>query len=265
MKKISLDKWPSFFDLVILDLWGVLSDGFSLYKHALPFLGHLREQRLKVVLLSNTPFRTLDLQQRLGKMGLGPEYYEELITAGEVTRILLQNGEMGEIGKNYYYVGPEETAYLLDGLNFHKVKEIQEADFLLVTGYPNNEPSLNQIRDILLEALLKKMTLLCPNPDKSITLMNNQVQYCAGMIARDYEWLGGKVYYVGKPFSAIYEQVLKRYPIAPDRILAIGDVLETDIAGAQRMGFKSLLVSKENMDMHLIQPDWQWKVLSPEC
>ena len=47
-----------------------------------------------------------------------------------------------------------------------------------------------------------------------------------------YQELGGDVRSLGKPDPAIYQPVLEVLGLAPDRVLAVGDSLRTDIAGA---------------------------------
>jgi ribonucleotide monophosphatase NagD (HAD superfamily) len=65
---------------------------------------------------------------------------------------------------------------------------------------------------------------------------------CAGAIARRYEALGGTVRYHGKPGRAIYQACLERMKRRPQAVLAIGDGLETDIAGAHAMDMDSVFV-----------------------
>jgi ribonucleotide monophosphatase NagD (HAD superfamily) len=64
------------------------------------------------------------------------------------------------------------------------------------------------------------------------------------MIARRYEQLGGAVRYHGKPHPPIYESCFAALGIADRRrVLAIGDSLEHDIAGAARAGIPSAFVA----------------------
>lgn len=181
-----------------------------------------------------------------------------IVTAGDVVRDALPN-----LGRKYFYIGPKETQNLLAGLNVTETGDISKADFLLVTGYPENGSSLVELRDAIFHALDRKLPLLCANPDKFITLNDGIIVYCAGKIAHQYELLGGKVIYVGKPYPLIYEYTLKTLPnIDPSRVLCIGDSLETDIAGAKRMNFKSLLISTNPVTQeNLILPDWQISAL----
>jgi ribonucleotide monophosphatase NagD (HAD superfamily) len=55
---------------------------------------------------------------------------------------------------------------------------------------------------------------------------------CAGSLAARYQELGGDVRSLGKPDPAIYQPVLQQLGLDPKRVLAVGDSLHTDIAGA---------------------------------
>jgi ribonucleotide monophosphatase NagD (HAD superfamily) len=64
-----------------------------------------------------------------------------------------------------------------------------------------------------------------------------------GWIAAEYAGLGGEVVEYGKPFAPIYDEALALAGGAdPGEVLMIGDNLATDILGARRRGFDSLLV-----------------------
>ena len=47
-----------------------------------------------------------------------------------------------------------------------------------------------------------------------------------------YQELGGDVRSIGKPDPAIYQPVLQSLDLPVERVLAVGDALHTDIAGA---------------------------------
>src|SRR6185312_1816033 len=73
--------------------------------------------------------------------------------------------------------------------------------------------------------------------------------YCAGAVADLYAELGGEVLYAGKPHRPIYEQALARAAALrgseprPARVLAIGDSVRTDLAGAAALGIDCLFVT----------------------
>ena len=95
----------------------------------------------------------------------------------------------------------------------------------------------------------RKLWMLCANPDLLVE-RGRQLIPCAGAIALAYEELGGAVFYAGKPHRPIYEAALEAAAkalgreVEPARVLAVGDAIRTDIAGARRFGLPSLLVAR---------------------
>jgi ribonucleotide monophosphatase NagD (HAD superfamily) len=90
--------------------------------------------------------------------------------------------------------------------------------------------------------------MICANPDVTVE-RDGRIIYCAGAIARAYEQIGGAVAYAGKPYAPIYkltfETLEELRPGSADhtRLLAIGDGVHTDIAGAAAAGVRSLFVA----------------------
>ena len=80
--------------------------------------------------------------------------------------------------------------------------------------------------------------MLCTNPDL-IVHRGLKTEYCAGSVAAVFEKLGGSVVYFGKPYPEIYNFCIKKN----EKILAIGDNIRTDIKGANKMKFDSLLIT----------------------
>jgi len=74
--------------------------------------------------------------------------------------------------------------------------------------------------------------------------------YCAGAVAELYRELGGEVIFYGKPHRPIYERAMELaaerhgHAIALDRVLAIGDSVRTDLAGAHGFGIDCLFVTR---------------------
>jgi ribonucleotide monophosphatase NagD (HAD superfamily) len=67
---------------------------------------------------------------------------------------------------------------------------------------------------------------------------------CAGAMAKRYEAFGGQVIQHGKPYTPIYALSFARLgAIDRKRVLAIGDGLGTDIAGAAAAGLDAVLIT----------------------
>ena len=93
----------------------------------------------------------------------------------------------------------------------------------------------------------RKKTFICANPDEVVS-RGNQIEFCAGSLAKYYKKLGGRVLYFGKPYEEIYkfakltiEKNCEKY-VEKKKILAVGDNLKTDIHGAQNFNIDSLLI-----------------------
>ena len=84
--------------------------------------------------------------------------------------------------------------------------------------------------------------MICANPD--LWVMRGPARViCAGTLAQRYEALGGEVRYHGKPHPEIYRACFDLLGDIPrNRVLAIGDTLATDVAGARAVGIASALV-----------------------
>ena len=90
--------------------------------------------------------------------------------------------------------------------------------------------------------------MLCANPDIRVE-RGNRIVYCAGAIAQAYADIGGEVVYSGKPHLPIYELAIGVVgrgfgrEVPSERLLAIGDGVATDIAGAATAGLRSVFVA----------------------
>ena len=80
--------------------------------------------------------------------------------------------------------------------------------------------------------------MICTNPDL-VVYRGNKQEYCACKIAEIFESLGGNVIYYGKPYREIYDFCMKK----KETILVIGDIIKTDIKGANNMKLDSLLIT----------------------
>jgi len=71
------------FDVFLVDLWGVVWDGHTVYPGAIDALACLRQQA-KVCFISNTPLNAQDLATLLHQHGIAPTQYDDLLSSGGV-------------------------------------------------------------------------------------------------------------------------------------------------------------------------------------
>jgi ribonucleotide monophosphatase NagD (HAD superfamily) len=83
--------------------------------------------------------------------------------------------------------------------------------------------------------------MVCANPD-ILRLTPHGLVDAQGVLAARYEALGGRVFYHGKPYPAIYESCLAALGCSRDAVLMVGDSVDHDVLGARRAGISSALI-----------------------
>lgn len=233
------------YDGFILDLWGVLHDGVRPYAGAIEVLRGLKRRGKRVVILSNGPRRAAAVRRRTAEIGIGPELYDALNSSGEETWRLLserRDPAYAALGRRPFLLIPERDRDLLEGLDLRPAESPSAAGFLLVTGLASATETVADYEPVLTAGRAAGLPMVCANPDLEV-IRDGARELCAGALAQRYEALGGTVLYVGKPYPAVYRTCLSQLgAMASSRILAVGDSLRTDVAGAAGVGLDSLLV-----------------------
>ena len=233
------------YQFFIVDIWGVLHDGSRLYPAVIQTLKYLQQQQKIVCLLSNAPRKKQIVVNVLQQMGIDSNLYQTILTSGEAVYLDLQHNQQNNFshfGKNYFYLGPPKDQDLLQGLSYVNTN-LQQASFVLNTGFDDNETLLQKI-PLLQQAKSLDLPMICANPDLLVVKQDGSKFNCAGIMAKYYQDLGGKVVYYGKPYNKIYEILYNEIKKpAKSSIVAIGDGFETDIAGANNFGIDSILIT----------------------
>ena len=232
-------------DLFLIDQFGVLHDGRAPYPGAVAALQALAGAGKTVVILTNSGKRAAPNAKRLAQMGFPDGSFHHVVSSGEVNWHAIRDGRLGAPflkGAKAYLVGKPGDDYGLDGLDLTLTEKAEDAGFVLILGTAVPQVSLAEYRQRLAVAARRGVPALCANPDRHM-LSAHGLEPAPGAIAEIYESLGGKVRYTGKPYPDIYTFALGLAPsVAPARVLAIGDSVEHDIAGAARAGLPSLLI-----------------------
>lgn len=239
----NLEKQISKYDYYILDIWGVIHDGDKLYPSVLEKLELLRKHNKNICFLSNAPRRAQNVEKILNNLGVTNNYYDFIMSSGEAIFMSLEN--YFKEGK-YYYLGPKKDQDLLNGKNgFTQSQNLEEADFVIVTGFVNDiTPNIEEEFKILDKIHSYNLPMICANPDIIVIKQDGRELFCAGLIAKKYSEIGGKVLYFGKPYKTVYDVVMQKYNLKDkSKILAIGDGVETDILGANNFNIDCALVT----------------------
>lgn len=235
---------------VILDLWGVVHDGVAPFPGVLDCLERLRHQDVRVLLLSNAPRRAAATQAALRAMGIGDALYHGIITSGEATHLALKHRHAPGadpwftcLGRRMLHLGPDRDRNVFTGLDLVEAAGPETADWILNTGPDDlsDAHSLTPFQPLLDACLALRLPMLCANPDLEVVRDGARI-LCAGSLAELYRSQGGMVRSLGKPDPAIYQPVLAQLELPAAQVIAVGDSLRTDIAGAQAAGIDSCWV-----------------------
>jgi len=224
------------YDGFVLDLWGVIHDGINAFPHAVDCLRRLRDGGKRTLLLSNVPRPNAAVQTMMRGFGIEDALYTDILTSGEAVRRALQSPPdlwWAELGQRVFHLGPARDLPVLEGLPLQRVAAPEAADFVLNTGPDDhrNPTDINEFEQVLRDCARHRLPMICGNPDLEVIRGGARV-LCAGALAVRYRELGGDVRSLGKPDPAIYQPVLQVLNLPPERVLAVGDALGTDIAGA---------------------------------
>lgn len=240
----SFSDLASAYDVVLSDVWGVVHNGLAAWPDACEALARFRRGGGVVVLISNAPRPGERLKSQLDGLKVPREAYDAVVSSGDIT--------VGEIkarpGQPVCHVGPARDQGLFAGLDAPRV-EAEHANYVVCSGlFDDDVEKPDDYRPLLDVMRARKLPMICANPD-IVVERGDRLVYCAGAIADLYGTLGGKVVYAGKPYRPIYELALataarvrgKEPPLS--RVLAIGDSVRTDLAGAAAFGVDCLFVT----------------------
>ncbi len=238
------------YDAILCDIWGVLHNGVASFEPASEALVAFRRRGGAVVLISNAPRPSPSIRRQLIKLGVSPDAFDSIATSGDVTVERIAE----RIDDPLLHIGPERDLSLFDATADRtgrrpRLVSCDEAAYALCTGLRDDAIETVDDYEAELRAMAaRSMTMICANPDIVIHRGDTLI-YCAGALARRYDELGGAVVYAGKPHAPIYARALALAeralgaPLGRARVLAIGDGMITDIAGAAAAGLDSLLVT----------------------
>ena len=232
-------------DVLLSDIWGVVHNGLVSFPEACEALRNFRERGGTVILITNAPRPADSVQRQLRKLDVADETYDAIVSSGDLTR----NFVAGHPGQKMFWVGPERDNSIYRGID-PVLAPLDQADYIVCTGLFDDETeSAENYRAMMEQACARKLTLVCANPD-IVVERGDRLIYCAGAIAELYLELGGEVIFYGKPHRPIYERAValaaerRGQAVALNRVLAIGDSVRTDLAGAHSFGIDCLFVTR---------------------
>jgi len=222
----------------IFDLDGTIYRGETLIPGADGVIRLLRENKRKVVFLSNKPLQTREgYAAKLTRLGI-PTHPDEVINSTFVmTNYLKKIAPEARL----FVVGETPFIEELEKAGFKITDEPREIDYVVVAfDRTFDYKKLN----IAFQAIKKfGAHFVATNPDRTCPVEGGEIPDCAGMIAAIEAVTEKKVeVIVGKPTPIMIQTVLDVMGLRPEECILIGDRLETDIKMGKAAGIATGIV-----------------------
>ena len=195
-----------------------------------------------MILISNTSQTVAEFKLRtLKKIKLKFIYFDKIITAGEALINIVRKSKNDPISK----IVSSKQSYIISNGNEKKIinklkiinTDYTQCRFILAMSLKPKKNLFNILSKIK-KLAKRKIPMVCTNPD-IYTFKKKKRYYQIGYIAKKYKSLGGKVFYIGKPYMNIFKNLLRENE--KKKAIIIGDNLETDILGGKKLGIKTAL------------------------
>lgn len=224
---------PPRYRLILCDLWGVVHDGHQVFPGVVERLSGWKAEGRTLLFVTNAPRTGASVRAHLDRLGFPRGIEDGIVSAGEAAAAKLEGRPVGFCGT------PEDRVDLeARGMTFVEAGY----DELACAGLEAGE-TIEDHRGDLRRWREADVLMHCLNPDR-IVLHCGQRMVCAGALADEYEAMGGRVCWYGKPHPPIYQRALELAGSPPrSAVLAIGDGLQTDVLGAASFGIDCVFVT----------------------
>jgi HAD superfamily hydrolase (TIGR01459 family) len=233
------------YDVLFCDVWGVVHNGVAALTDACAALTRFREGGGTAILITNAPRPDAAVMQILDRLAVPRAAYDAIVSSGDVTRGIVT----AKLNESVFHLGPRRDLPIFAGLDV-RFAPLEVADYVVCSGlFDDTTETLESYRGMLAAMRARSLFMVCANPD-IVVERGETLVYCAGALADAYAALGGDVLYCGKPYAPIYQAALAKAaslrggtPPPLNRVLAIGDSVRTDLAGAASFGLDCLFVT----------------------
>ena len=233
MKKINLKKIKGF----IFDLDGVVYRGTKPIKNAVKKINELLKKNYKVAFLTNNSTKSQkEFSKKIIKCGINinPKF---IITTSVATANFISKKYTK--GSSIYVVGSKA---LKNEIKLKKFKISEKNVKAVVAGLDTN---INYEKITVASNILRSGKLLiATNPDKILPNENGFQPGAGSIIQSIIDSTGPKVkkIFIGKPNTFLIKEALKIMKLSKEKVILVGDQLETDILAAKNFKMKSILV-----------------------
>lgn len=247
---------------LIVDMDGVLWRGNMPLPGLVPFFEKLNQLQIGFILATNNATKIADQYvEKLNRFGvtIGAE---KILTSAEATSHYLS--QMYPTGSKVYVVGESGLKIAMGSQGF----ELLEGDGFVGLDARVDTVVVGMTSQVCYPQLASAAHLINhgarfvgTNPDVTFPSEFGPLPGAGSILAFLQTATGAEPLIIGKPNPLIFGEALRRLPGNRENTAMVGDRLGTDIAGAQAVGLRSILLmtgvtSSEDLAGSAIRPDW---------
>lgn len=222
------------YDCILFDLDGVLYRGDEPVPSAPATLSALRVRGVQPIFLTNNSARTPEqVADKLRGIGISADPGEVVTSALATAELLSERG-----GGRAFVIGQDGVREALTAAGLEVLDGEPEAADLVVVGFDGGVTYAKfKIACLLVQ---RGARLVATNADASYPAADGLWPGAGALLSVVTTTTGAVPEIVGKPFAPLFEAGLRRG--GGGRPLVVGDRLDTDIEGAARLGWDTMLV-----------------------
>jgi HAD superfamily hydrolase (TIGR01450 family) len=226
------------FDALICDLDGVIWRGDRPVPGAAAAITELQRRSVRFAFVTNNSFSgPRHYQERLRRMGIEAEE-RTVITVGRATAQTVRRVE--GIPCRALVIGTAALRSELEtvGVEIIEPSAVESSDVVVVGGHPAFHYRELQAAT---RALARGASFYATGRDRTYPVADG-VAPATGAIVAAIEWAANRqARVIGKPHAPLFREALAELGPA-QHVAVVGDNLDSDIAGAERLGLASILV-----------------------
>ncbi|MCA9993595.1 MAG: HAD-IIA family hydrolase [Anaerolineales bacterium] len=246
---------------LVLDMDGVLWRGETAMPGLADFFATLRRRQLNFMLATNNATKiATQYTEKLARFGVAVPP-EQILTSAEATAGFLR--QQYPAGARIFVVGEQGLHLALAAQGFEllpnngRLDPTARAD-LVVVGFNRHATYTDMATAAYL--IRQGARFIGTNPDKTFPSEIGPLPGAGSLLAFVETGSGQAPTIVGKPGRVLFDEAVRRLGTRPEQTAMVGDRLETDIAGGQNAGLRTILLlsgvtGREELARSPIHPD----------
>lgn len=236
MLKASPDALWTTYDVAMLDLDGVVYVGPDAVPGAPSHLADAAKAGMHLAYVTNNASRPpAAVAEHLRELGIDVADGDVVTSAQAAARLL---SEQLDDGAAVFLIGGRGLEIALAERGLRPVQDVREKPVAVVSGFHADLRWSTVIAGAIL--VRDGLPWVASNTDMTVPTPDGPGPGNGALVQVVAQFSGREPVVAGKPESPLFEETLRR--VGGERPLVVGDRLDTDIEGANKVGYDSLLV-----------------------